>query len=149
LSHTSSLRILFFRFFFYFIIFIFTHMYIHCLGHLSSPQPHLPSRTCSTLLFSSFFEEKIWDNKKDITSLLVWDKDSYTERFLSLLPCTCVQPEIFFFFFFAVLGLELSAFTLSHSTSPVFFVWRVFRDRVLWIVYLGWLWSSILLISAF
>jgi hypothetical protein len=26
--------------------------------------------------------------------LLVWDKDSYTERFLALLPCTCVlQPE--------------------------------------------------------
>jgi hypothetical protein len=25
--------------------------------------------------------------------LLVWDKDSYTERFLALLPCTCVlQP---------------------------------------------------------
>jgi hypothetical protein len=22
--------------------------------------------------------------------LLVWDKDSYTERFLALLPCTCV-----------------------------------------------------------
>jgi hypothetical protein len=25
-----------------------------------------------------------------------------------------------FFFFFAVLGLELRAYTLSHSTSPVF-----------------------------
>jgi hypothetical protein len=25
-----------------------------------------------------------------------------------------------FFFFFAVLGLELRAFTLSHSTSPIF-----------------------------
>jgi hypothetical protein len=22
--------------------------------------------------------------------LLVWDKDSYTERFLTLLPCSCV-----------------------------------------------------------
>jgi hypothetical protein len=30
------------------------------------------------------------DNKKDISFLLVWDKDSYTERFLGLLPCTCV-----------------------------------------------------------
>jgi hypothetical protein len=37
-------------------------MYIHCLG----------------------------DNKKDIMFLLVWDKDSYTERFLTLLLCTCV-----------------------------------------------------------
>jgi hypothetical protein len=27
--------------------------------------------------------------------LLVWDKDSYTERFLALLPCTSVlQPEL-------------------------------------------------------
>jgi hypothetical protein len=26
----------------------------------------------------------------------------------------------FFFFFFAALGLELRAFTLSHSTSPFF-----------------------------
>jgi hypothetical protein len=27
--------------------------------------------------------------------LLVWDKDSYTERFLALLPCTCVlQPTL-------------------------------------------------------
>jgi hypothetical protein len=28
--------------------------------------------------------------------LLAWYKDSYTERFLALLPCTCVlQPELF------------------------------------------------------
>jgi hypothetical protein len=28
--------------------------------------------------------------------LLAWDVDSYTERFLALLPCTCVlQPELF------------------------------------------------------
>jgi hypothetical protein len=26
----------------------------------------------------------------------------------------------FFFFFFVVLGLELRAYTLSHSTSPIF-----------------------------
>jgi hypothetical protein len=35
------------------------------------------------------------DNKKDIAFLLAWNKDSYTERFLALLPCTCVlQPEL-------------------------------------------------------
>jgi hypothetical protein len=49
----------------------------------------LPGRTCSAL-FSNFVEEKIWDNKKDIVFLLVWDKDSYTERFLALPPCTCI-----------------------------------------------------------
>jgi hypothetical protein len=26
--------------------------------------------------------------------LLAWDKDTYTERFLALLPCTCIlQPK--------------------------------------------------------
>jgi hypothetical protein len=35
------------------------------------------------------------DNKKDIAFLLVWDKDSYTERLLALFPCTCVlQPTL-------------------------------------------------------
>jgi hypothetical protein len=76
----------------YFIILTFIHMCIHCLGYLSLPL--LPGRTCSTLLFSDFVEEKnIRDNKKDIAFLLVCDKDNYTERFLALLPCTCVlQP---------------------------------------------------------
>jgi hypothetical protein len=40
-------------------------------------------------------EGKTWDNKKDIAFLLVWDKDSSTERFLELLPGTCVlQPKL-------------------------------------------------------
>jgi hypothetical protein len=29
-------------------------------------------------------------------------------------------PREFFFFFFAVLGFELRAYTLSYSTSPIF-----------------------------
>jgi hypothetical protein len=34
----------------------------------------------------------------------------------------CEPPvlSLTFFFFFAVLGLELRPFTLSHSTSPIF-----------------------------
>jgi hypothetical protein len=47
----------------------------------------------------------------------------------------------------AVLGLELRAFTLSHSTSPSFCD-RVFWDRVSWTICLGWLRTVILLISA-
>jgi hypothetical protein len=35
------------------------------------------------------------DNKKDIAFLLIWDKDSYTDRFLALLSYTCVlQSEL-------------------------------------------------------
>jgi hypothetical protein len=68
-------------FFLFLIVFTFTYMCIHCLGHL------LVLRFC--------WRENIRDNKKDIVFLLVWVKDSYTERFLVLLPCTCVlQPEL-------------------------------------------------------
>jgi hypothetical protein len=46
-------------------------------------------------LFSDFVEEKTGDKKKDMSFLLVWGKDSYTERFLALLPCTCLwQPTL-------------------------------------------------------
>jgi hypothetical protein len=43
------------------------------------------------------------------------------------------QHEISFFhsFFLAGLGLELRAFTLSHSYQP-YFCEEFFRDRVLW-----------------
>jgi hypothetical protein len=78
------------------------HSYIYLLVYTlfeSSPHPPHPppgpnhnilGRTCFALLFSHFWRENIRDNKKDIVFLLVWDKDSYTERFLALLPCTCV-----------------------------------------------------------
>jgi hypothetical protein len=57
--------------------------------------------------------------------------------------------SVFFFFFFAVLGFELRAYNLSHSTSPVVFGMRFFRDRVLRTICPGWLWTTILLICAF
>jgi hypothetical protein len=40
-------------------------------------------------------KRSIGDNKKDLSFLLVWDKDSCTGRFLALLQCTCVlQPTL-------------------------------------------------------
>jgi hypothetical protein len=42
-----------------------------------------------------------------------------------------------FFFFFAVLGLELKTYTLSHSTRPFFN--GCFRDRISQTIYPGWL----------
>jgi hypothetical protein len=69
-------------------------------GHLLPNPPPLP-RTCSTLnLFCPIvvrfcWRENISDNEKNIAFLLVWDKDSFTQRFLALLPCTCVlQPTL-------------------------------------------------------
>jgi hypothetical protein len=74
---------------FCFIVFTFTHMHIHYLSHLP------PSTTCRQNLFCFlvlwfFWRENIRDNKKRIASLLLWDKHSYSEIFLALLPCTCV-----------------------------------------------------------
>jgi hypothetical protein len=51
-----------------------------------------------------------------------------------------------FFFFFAVPGLELRAYILSQSTSP--FLWWIFWDRVSRTIFPGWLWTTVLLISA-
>jgi hypothetical protein len=54
--------------------------------------------------------------------------------------------QTLFSFFFSVLGLELRAYTWSHSTSP--FCVRCFRDRVSQTICLGWFQTLILLISA-
>jgi hypothetical protein len=91
-------------FFFIFIFGLFIYSYVHTLFGTflppcpqcppTPPTPSLPGRGCSAL-FSNFDEEKTSNNKEDIEVLLVWDKDSYSERFLALLPCTCVlQPKL-------------------------------------------------------
>jgi hypothetical protein len=55
----------------------------------SSPRLSGQNLFCPLVLWFCW-RENIADNKKDTAFLLVWDKDSYTERFLVLLPCTCV-----------------------------------------------------------
>jgi hypothetical protein len=76
-------------------------MCIHCLCHLTIPLPPPPPAAASgqslfyPIVLWFCWRENITDNKKDIVFLLVWDKDSYTERFLALLPCTSVlQPKL-------------------------------------------------------
>jgi hypothetical protein len=64
-------------------------MCIYYLCHY--PPHHFWAKPILVHFFSDFVEEKnIKDNKKDIPLLLVGDKDSDTERFLALLPCTCL-----------------------------------------------------------
>jgi hypothetical protein len=58
-----------------------------------------------------------------------------------------LHSVVLIFFFFSELGLEIRAYTLSHSTSP-FFCDEYFRDRVSRAIYPGWLRTMILLISA-
>jgi hypothetical protein len=83
------------------------------------PPPQLvPStslhRTCSTLLFSNFVEEKyIKDKNRNMAFLLVWDKDSYTGCFLVLFPWICV------------LQLQLVHLFQSSSLLPSPCPWRL------------------------
>jgi hypothetical protein len=60
-----------------------------------SPTPFASRQSLFYPLLQFCWREDTSNNKKDKAFLLVWDKDSYTERFLALLPCTCVlQPEL-------------------------------------------------------
>jgi hypothetical protein len=72
--------------------------------------------------------------------------------YISFYLLSKIEILLYWFFnlkknFFVVLGLELRAYTLSHSTSP-FFCDRVFWDRVSWTICSVWLLTAILLISA-
>jgi hypothetical protein len=69
------------------IVYTFTHICIHCFSLAS---PHAVRKNLFCPLFQFCWRENVRDNKRDIAFLLAWDKDSYTERFLALLPCTCV-----------------------------------------------------------
>jgi hypothetical protein len=89
----------------YFIFFsLFIYSYVHTLYTLfgpfllptpSPPTPFASRQNMFCPLLQFCWWEDISTNKKDVIFLLVWGKDSYTERFLALLPCTCVlQPEL-------------------------------------------------------
>jgi hypothetical protein len=64
-------------------------MCLHCLDHLPSPAAYRQKLFCP-LVLQFCWRENIRDNKKYTAFLLVWDKGNYTERFLTLLPCTCI-----------------------------------------------------------
>jgi hypothetical protein len=92
-------------FLFFIIIFSFLHLltcvYIFCAASL--PTPHFYPSAFRLNLFHPLlwfcWRENIRDNKKDILFLLVWDKNSYTERFLTLLACTCeLWPALVHFY---------------------------------------------------
>jgi hypothetical protein len=85
----------------FFFSYIKIYSYVHTLFRPSLPlAPYLPPSNhflpCFQAALLQFcWRENLRDNKKDIAFLLAWDKDMYTERFLALLPCTCIlQPEL-------------------------------------------------------
>jgi hypothetical protein len=55
---------------------------------------------------------------------------------------------LFLFFFFFSTGVWTQNLQ-TWATSPALFLWRVFQDRVLQTICLGWLQTMILLIAAF
>jgi hypothetical protein len=86
---------------FFLLLFYHFYIYIHVYTLFVPPPLQYPASRqtlfCPLLRFS--WRENIRDNKKDILFLLVCDKDSYTERCLALLPCTCMlQPTLVHFF---------------------------------------------------
>jgi hypothetical protein len=83
--------------------FVFECRASHLLGRCSTtwafPLAFLHPLASRQNLFCAFLQfcwrEDISNNERDRTFLLVWSKDFYTERFLALLPRTCVlQPEL-------------------------------------------------------
>jgi hypothetical protein len=80
-------------------ILLFLHL-LTCVYIVFVTSPLIPSPSSQNLFHPPvpqfFWKENIRVNKKDIVFLLVWNKDfCYTERFLVLLPCTCVlQPTL-------------------------------------------------------
>jgi hypothetical protein len=81
----------------------FIHMCIHCLGHFSPATPcPLPLPPTSprfqvepVLPFSPILLKTGHKQQERQSVFASWDKDSYTERFLALLPCVSVlQPKL-------------------------------------------------------
>jgi hypothetical protein len=72
--------------------YIYSHVYIFFGPFPPSPSFFSAEPVCSFVL-QFFWRENIRASKTEF--LPIWDKDSYTERFLALLPCTCVlQPTL-------------------------------------------------------
>jgi hypothetical protein len=69
----------FFLFSFYFIIFTFTYMCMHYLCHLHPSTPPASRQNLFHPLLQLCWRENTRDNKKDISFLLVWDKDNYAD----------------------------------------------------------------------
>jgi hypothetical protein len=68
------------------IFFSFIHMCMHCFRHFYPQAPILPLPPKSSSLPGNNNRDSVFAS---------WDKDSYTEWFLALLPCTSVlQPEL-------------------------------------------------------
>jgi hypothetical protein len=83
---------------FYFFLNLFICAYIVWTISFACLFPRFPLVSGQNLfcpLLQFCWREDMSNNRRDSVFLLVWHKDSYTERFLALLPCTCALPPEF------------------------------------------------------
>jgi hypothetical protein len=87
-----------FNFFSFLLVFLYFYINLHVYTlFVPAPSPTLPGSLqilVHPLVLRFCWRENIGDNEKDISFLLVWDKGNSTERFLVLLPCTCVSQSM-------------------------------------------------------
>jgi hypothetical protein len=70
-----------------------------CLPPLASPPNLSPFQADPVLPFSPILLKRRHKHNKKDSVFASWDKNSYTERYLALLPCTCVlQPELIYLY---------------------------------------------------
>jgi hypothetical protein len=129
--------VIFFILFYYF--YIYSHVYM-LLGPSLPPPPPSPASEnlfCPLALWFCW-RESIRDNKNDIAFLLVWDKDSYTERFLALLPCSCVLQFILVHLY-QISSLLSSPFPIVASASLRLLYLLLYSEHINHIQILGFL----------
>jgi hypothetical protein len=105
------------------------------------PAPELPisrQNLFCPLVLRFCWRANISYNKKDIEFLLVWDKDSCTERFLALLPRTCVlQPTLVHLY--QTSSLLLSPLPIVASASSKLLYSLLYSEHINHIQVLGFL----------
>jgi hypothetical protein len=115
----------FFLSFFYYHLYIFLHVYTLLGPSPSFPCPNTSRKTLFHSLLWFCWRKNMGVNKKDIAFLLVWDKDSYTERFLAQahIPCSKGCFMVFNTWGCCIL-IRLPPFTLPYPSSlpTIFFV---------------------------
>jgi hypothetical protein len=87
-------EVLFSGTFIYSFLFHCFYIYSHVYTLFVPPLPCFQAETVPPLVLEFCWRESIGDNKKDSSFLLIWGKNSYTERFLALLPSACITTHI-------------------------------------------------------
>jgi hypothetical protein len=90
-AHFHNFRHLFLKFYHF-----CTHSHVYTLFEPPpTPLPDSGQTLFRPLILQTCWRQNIRDYKKDIAFFKVWNKGSCTERFIALLPCTCVfQPTL-------------------------------------------------------